>query len=600
MLIENTRSTIKNMARLVISGLVAMTISCAGAFGQTGDQDCGLLDNDLQAALSSIDASGTALSQEEISYFEFEWAILLAACGQMDEAADMIDSLLASLPARGSETATARWAVYLADWAQYQAASRDFDGARASLGQAISRLNGLAAPQPENLLRAMEVAVLVERTAESLGEPHALDRAQGYLDQIRDQIDQRSQRQMTRGEAPVELDYVMVPVFYGTNRRLTGSRDPNVFYGHGQGFIDFGVVRVSVPRNRSVGSIPRPPRSWDGDLHSGRSRYFILEGVERFDSDYEFAEALEDQVDSTERREVLVFIHGYNQTFRQAAERTAQIAVDLELDGAATMYSWPSRGSLLSYFADRDQLIDFFMEDLRDFLFLVRNDSGADRIHVVAHSMGNEFLLGALESLADIYPPTADYQIVDQVIWASPDVAAQSFASRLPAVQHLANRMTLYASSEDRALALSSLFQGGTQRAGDASAPLPIVLPGLDTVDTTRVDSDALGHIDFAGPALDDFRAVVWHELDPDDRCILAPIDRPAGAHYEVRLEGQQASEPCSLENFSVAITAARRFGIDTAPEPVEQDDDRLENLLPDARRLILSWFSALDSAVSD
>jgi esterase/lipase superfamily enzyme len=45
-------------------------------------------------------------------------------------------------------------------------------------------------------------------------------------------------------------------------------------------------------------------------------------------------------------------VHGFNVSFENALRRTAQIAYDLDFDGAPFLFSWPSRDSLLSYASD--------------------------------------------------------------------------------------------------------------------------------------------------------------------------------------------------------------------------------------------------------
>jgi esterase/lipase superfamily enzyme len=362
-----------------------------------------------------------------------------------------------------------------------------------------------------------------------------------------------------------EPDHVIVPVFYGTNRARTGSESPLEFYGHERAPLELGVVEVSVPRNREIGEIRRTNR-WQGDLSDLRGRYFIIDRVQPYVSEDKFARHLQFVMDQSERRELLVFIHGYNTDFRSAAERAAQLAVDLEIDGAPALYSWPSRGTTLGYFADSNQVIRPVIDDLRHYLELLMESAGADRIHVVAHSMGNRFLLRALEEMAEDNPPPLDEPFFDQVVWASPDVDQADFLYTLPELVHLSRDMTLYASASDRALRLSRRIQGGYPRAGDVT-PSPVVLAGLSTVDTTAAGDSGLGHSDYAGPALDDFRAIVWFSLQPDQRCIL---DVETGATGRFHRVDPSQGGACAPDVFKYSITALRRAGPDEAMNVVE------------------------------
>lgn len=56
-------------------------------------------------------------------------------------------------------------------------------------------------------------------------------------------------------------------------------------------------------------------------------------------------------VDRSERR-AFIFVHGFNNSFEDAARRTAQIAFDVKFDGVPLFYSWPSKGKALDYVYD--------------------------------------------------------------------------------------------------------------------------------------------------------------------------------------------------------------------------------------------------------
>jgi hypothetical protein len=97
----------------------------------------------------------------------------------------------------------------------------------------------------------------------------------------------------------------------------------------------------------------------------------------------------------------------------------------------------------------------------------------------------------------------------NEVIFASPDIDADRFNRRIAEVRHLARRITVYASKNDRALWLSSVLQGGELRAG--AAPERVCDAGIDAIDTSLAKHgliDLLGHDDFSDSAIDDVRAL--------------------------------------------------------------------------------------------
>jgi len=187
--------------------------------------------------------------------------------------------------------------------------------------------------------------------------------------------------------------------------------------------------------------------------------------------------------------------------------------------------------------------------------------------------MGNRYLLAALEMLAqEGLDRQGELAPFENVVWASLDVDAEGFTSRVSSVRHLARRMTLYASQTDRALAISRHLHGGYPRAGDAAPPLPVVIHGLATVNTSGHAPFGLGHADFAGPAFDDLRALIWLGIEPGEGCILSSGRNAAGGRYW-RL-GRNGDVECATENFGVALTLFRWLGPEAAKARV---DERIE-----------------------
>jgi esterase/lipase superfamily enzyme len=153
---------------------------------------------------------------------------------------------------------------------------------------------------------------------------------------------------------------------------------------------------------------------------------------------------------------------------------------------------------------------------LEDFLTRVVQQTKVKKLHLIAHSMGNRALTQALEHVAMREPPPAKF---GQVILAAPDVDADEFRTRYaPVVTRLADHVTLYASSYDRALLASTRVHGYT-RAGLSGEHL-IVCDGLDTVDVSPIDTSLIGHSYYGDNPLmiRDLEAVIALSLPPDGR----------------------------------------------------------------------------------
>ena len=226
-------------------------------------------------------------------------------------------------------------------------------------------------------------------------------------------------------------------------------------------------------------------------------------------------------------RQALVFIHGYNVSFAEAAIRAGQIAEDLKPPGLTAFFSWPSKGSLSGYPAD-EATIEWSVPFLRDFLVEFARTSGAERVHILAHSMGNRGLLRALQGVAGDAAQHAGVRF-GQIILAAPDIDAGVFRQLAAVYPRLAERTTLYASPGDRALEVSKHLHQ-YPRAG--FTPPVLVVPGVDTIEVPQLDLLALGHgyfADFAG-VLHDIHELVRHNAPPAGR--LRP--KPAGAHWRI------------------------------------------------------------------
>lgn len=213
-----------------------------------------------------------------------------------------------------------------------------------------------------------------------------------------------------------------------------------------------------------------------------------------------FATELDQALGAARNKSALLFVHGYNVSFEDAARRAAQMSHDLGFRGTPLMYSWPSRASVPRYTVDEAN-IRWTTPHLQEFLSLIANKTEVEAIHVVAHSMGNRAVTEvlrrfAVERLEGRKPPFG------KVVLVAPDVDAQVFRDELvPVLSTIGDGVTLYASAHDKALAASEIVHSYV-RAGDASKGI-LVAENLVTIDASDVDTSLmkaikLGHSYFA------------------------------------------------------------------------------------------------------
>lgn len=325
---------------------------------------------------------------------------------------------------------------------------------------------------------------------------------------------------------PPPASHSICRVFYATDRARVSLAPPT--YGGERdalGELHLGYVDVSIPRDHRMGQVERPTiwTLWSEDI----TKHFVfIEGQELVPE--VFFPSLAMVVGQSPAREAFVFVHGFHVEFQDAVYRTAQIAYDLGFLGAPILYSWPSEGKYLRYPVDLNNN-EWTIPHLRAFLQQVAARSGADVIHLIAHSMGNRALVYALTQMSMAQP------LFNQVILTAPDIDADALGELSAALQTKGRRVTLYASSNDRALVASRTFQG-YRRAGDSDGQV-LVMRGIDTIDVSAVDTNFVGHFYYGDnrSVLSDIYWLIRDGRPPAERFGLQPIGAPPQVYWAFR-----------------------------------------------------------------
>ena len=247
-------------------------------------------------------------------------------------------------------------------------------------------------------------------------------------------------------------------------------------------------------------------------------------------------------------------MHGFNNTFEDAARRVAQLAYDLDFDGTPMLYSWPSQGSTTAYSVD-EASVQISGRRMADFLETVVAQSGAQRIHLIAHSMGNRALIEAMQTYLARRAPENRKNIFGQLVFTAPDVDRDYFLDAVGDLDAAAQRTTLYASDTDYAIRSSQFFHGAP-RAGTAGDVI-VKLSGLDSIDMSSVPADSLGHSYFAANAgaLYDMFRLLWRSDPPPRRCGMT--NPKAGASTVWRFD----AEHCKGDDILEAGVMLKRYG---------------------------------------
>ncbi len=351
-----------------------------------------------------------------------------------------------------------------------------------------------------------------------------------------------------------------IEVLFATNRNRTGAADPARFFGESEApgsedqRLTLGRAVVSVPPLHHRGELEEPSTvrvTVSRITKSDIARLLGLPPVEALDPELHFtfdrplelldeaafARALRASIAAAKRREALLYVHGFANSFADAAFRTAQFAYDLtdaRHDVAPLMFSWPSDPGAINYPGAADRTWSAGRQ-LARFLDKLVDTAGIGVVHIVAHSKGAQVLGFALDHLraANLMALKQDGRMApkfNQIVLAAPDIRAADFEGMvLPAVAS-GHRVTNYVASNDEALKLSKRVNKGA-RAGDSGSGV-VLVPGVQTIDVSAVNSGLLGHSGFAESkrVLGDIAAQLGGS-SPEQRR-LKPVQRKALGYW--------------------------------------------------------------------
>ncbi len=300
------------------------------------------------------------------------------------------------------------------------------------------------------------------------------------------------------GDLPPRLRSTEVQLFYITDRVPEDAEEGNLRYGYGRSpslafgtaVVDLGVgitweelLEASRTQTRSkkvvlklgvikeifrTPDLPLPYKEVDGRI--------IVQPdllVEDKTAREVFRHTLTEQLALTPRKEVFIYVHGYNNSFKDAALVSAELWHFLGRIGVPMIYTWPAGyPGLFGYTYDRESS-EFTIYHLRETLSLLASFPEIEKIHLIAHSRGTDVATAAVRELtisarATGIDPKAKFKIHNLVLIA-PDLDVQVAVQRIAGdkLDYSVNRFTIYTSSADEAIGAAEwLFSSPRGRVG--------------------------------------------------------------------------------------------------------------------------------------
>ncbi len=297
------------------------------------------------------------------------------------------------------------------------------------------------------------------------------------------------------------------------------ARDPRpgtYFNGERSTAFDLAEFTVSVPPNHKHGEVELP-QSGAGNPQTD----FVVRDGGYIENEKAFVAQLNRRLAQKPRgqRSIIIFIHGYNTLFAEGLYRFAQVVHDSKSTAVPVHFSWASRGQLSDYVYDNNSATA--ARDRLERLFRLALASNAEKVNVLAHSMGNWVTVEAMRQMK-IKGGVPHPEKIGTIMLAAPDIDIDVFKSQMRAIGDPKKPFFVILSRDDRALALSRYLAGDKSRVGDTPDTQELTALGAVVIDLTDVKGqDSMNHDKFAEIA----------NAAPELRSVLAKgVGRPRGA----------------------------------------------------------------------
>ena len=353
-------------------------------------------------------------------------------------------------------------------------------------------------------------------------------------------------------------------IFYATNRRVQANAEPLAYGAQRAPALTLGRIRAQIgedlawadlaahSRGQNNSKRPRltlhPPEPYGPLLTTAPPRLVQRQTGEnaaeletrfipRIDpgrAAFRFAQALNAEMDATGHHEIYLYVHGYFNSFTDCIETATSLHHYNGRRGAVVAFGWPSRKHLLDYFADRESA-QYSASDLRQLLVFLAKHTDAQRVNLIAHSMGTYLTSSTLRELRLIGFDQDPAELRDSfrignVVLVAPDIDVDVLQKVFfrEGFDQVAQHLTLYVSPDDHALSWATRLLFGVLRAGSATADHLSddqrrwlkANPNVSMIDTTGQKTYGIGHSHHTqNPGVSsDLLLLLAHRLPPGQR----------------------------------------------------------------------------------
>jgi esterase/lipase superfamily enzyme len=336
--------------------------------------------------------------------------------------------------------------------------------------------------------------------------------------------------------------------FFATNRADSGDDVPVLerFGSERTDGLKYGYFDTRIEPNLGLGMLINPTQ-WFQDEEI---RVETVRPLERED----FVAKLSERVEASSRGSLLVVVHGFRERFPSALRKTAFIGHILDINSPVLLFDWPgNQGSSPRGYLRARQVAEASGAELAATLRMAIDEVDPERLWLFANSLGAQVVADAFDILySDERYADVETEFEDVVLTA-PDVDHDEFDERFrEEITALSEKLTVYVSSNDRALVLSRIINRSPRRGESTLSPdqleeavriAELIEPGddrMDLIDVTPVNRTRNFHsFSLETPEFfDDLYLRLANSEMPDSR-LLYQIKTEDGEVYWVLTRGR-------------------------------------------------------------
>jgi len=242
--------------------------------------------------------------------------------------------------------------------------------------------------------------------------------------------------------------------FFVTNRRLTeqeGSLEER-FNNERVDELTLGLFDTDIEPSLGIGMLINPT---DWFLNEE----IRLRAVKKL-PDSEFIAELSKQVQASPYHSLLININGFKERFPSALRKTAFLAHVMDIDSPLLVFDWPGdQGSSPRGYLRAQRVAQESGMELARTIQLIVGEVKPERVWILANSMGGEVVVNAFYELNKMAEFADAETEIEHVFLSAPDVSHGEFGRRFSdAIKAFSDKVTVYVSSNDRALLMSRVI----------------------------------------------------------------------------------------------------------------------------------------------